>query len=179
MSAMNRSVSRLSRHEPEPEWSYMANTPVGGTQTPLDSHTRNPPYRTTSAARSGRRWKWKTSVFYDPITAIAALLVAGVLFAIGHHSYYSSLNKERIPDAQAPSRAVMAGILLALLSKFCLLAALGMARVEVVWSSFSRRSFSVEAIDGVFESTSNLLRLTKPEVLGRAKMATLLAVIYW
>lgn len=159
----------------------MANAPTSQ-PTPLEAGGRAPFYGAPAASpRRGRslRANLNSNILFDPIIAIAALFVAGILFAIAHHAFYSSLSGDVVPEPQALSRAIMAGIILALLSKFCFLTAVGMARVEAVWSALNKRPFTIRSIDAVFDVTSNVVRLFNFEMLRKAKLASILAVIFW
>ena len=108
-----------------------------------------------------------------------AFAVCGVSFAIGHHAYYSSLNGTDVRDNKSQQWAIRFGTAFALLVEVPLAAAVGIAQTQRAWTTVERKSVSIEGIDSIFASTRDLGSFVSWEMLSRAKLASLLALICW
>ena len=104
------------------------------------------------------------------------LLIVGILFAIGHHLFYKSLNGK---EATNQLRLLRYGAALSFLSKASLAAATVTAYRQRVWMTVRRKVLTVAAVDGLFAATEDLTALFNFELFKEAKLAMLLVIYVW
>ena len=105
--------------------------------------------------------------------------IVGVLFALGHHLYYQSLDGTTVNSESQQVWAIRIGTALAFLQKTTLGAALGIAFTQHLWTGFQKKDLSLAAIDSMFSMTADPLSFINGGVLLGAKILTLLALVSW
>lgn len=108
-----------------------------------------------------------------------AFFFSGVAFAIGHHAYYSSLNDTEVRDDESQQWAIRFGTAFAFLVEVPLAAAVSIAQTQRAWTTVEKKSVSIGGIDSIFAATRDLGSFVNGEMLSRAKLASLLALICW
>lgn len=108
-----------------------------------------------------------------------AFFVSGVSFAVGHHAYYSSLDGSEVRDDESQQWAIRFGTAFAFLVEVPLAAAVSIAQTQRAWTTVEGKSVSIGGIDSVFAATRDLGSFMCWEMLSRAKIASLLALICW
>jgi hypothetical protein len=103
-------------------------------------------------------------------------LVAGIMFAVGHHIFYSGLHGQ---DAENQLRMLRYGATLSFLCKASLAAAVILAFRQRVWMTVRRKTLSVDAVDSLFAAAEDMTAVFNFEVFKQAKVAMLLAVYVW
>lgn len=110
---------------------------------------------------------------------MVAFFLSGVIVAIGHHIYYTWLDGTSISDDESQQWAVRFGTVFAFLVEISLVAAVSIAQMQRAWSTVERKSVSIGGIDSVFAATQDLRSFMSWEMLSRARLASLLALICW
>lgn len=113
-----------------------------------------------------------------PVSMIA-FFISGVCFASGHHAYYSSLNGTEVRDDESQQWAIRFGTAFAFLVEVPLAAAVSIAQTQRAWTTMERKSVSIGGIDSIFAATQDLASFMNWEMLSRAKLASVLALICW
>lgn len=127
--------------------------------------TPTPPSRLTLYQKY---WKPHYNMFF--------LLIVGVLFAVGHHIFYLSLDGK---EATNQMRLLRYGAALSFLSKASLAAATVTAYRQRVWMTVRRKVLTVAAVDGLFAATEDLTALLNFELFKEAKLAMILVIYVW
>ncbi|MCJ1464533.1 hypothetical protein MMC07_003146 [Pseudocyphellaria aurata] len=110
---------------------------------------------------------------------MTGLFVAGVFFAIGHHSYYESLNGQEVGDMKRQQWPLRFGNVFSFLVKSCLAASAGIACVQWMWKTLRRSYITIEGIDAAFSAQENLLSLLNWEMLSKMRIGTFIALMTW
>ena len=108
-----------------------------------------------------------------------AFFICGVAFAIGHHAYYSSLDNTEVRDDESQQWLIRFGAAFVFLVEVPLVAAVGIAQTQRALTTMEQKSVSIEGIDSTFAATRDFWSFTSWEMLSRAKLASLLALICW
>ncbi|SPO04745.1 uncharacterized protein DNG_07430 [Cephalotrichum gorgonifer] len=138
-------------------------TPPAPTSSPPppDSPPRNPSF-------IFRYWLPHYSMYF--------FLIVGVLFAVGHHLFYTNLHGK---DATNQIRLLRYGAALSFLCKASLAAAAVTAFRQRVWMTVRRKVLTLAAVDSLFAATEDIFALMNLELFRQAKLAILLAVYVW
>ncbi|KAJ7155476.1 hypothetical protein C8R43DRAFT_1000041 [Mycena crocata] len=142
------------------------------------------PVRTTSAryVPPSRKKLWA------PIVTIVGSFVVGIVFAVAHHAYYSSLSGKPVDTTTAlkglkvydQKWANHVGTALAFLTKFFFTMCVGAAYVETLWKTARRPlGLSVAGLDASFAILNNPLNFFSSDLLFSAQFLLLLAAISW
>lgn len=110
---------------------------------------------------------------------MALFLLFGILLAVGHHLYYASLNGSTAGSASKQQWPIRFGTAFAYLTTSCLNAAVGLAFTQQLWHSMRNKSFSIDGIDKMFAITTDPTSFWSWEVISRAKVVSLLALLAW
>lgn len=129
------------------------------------------PLPNSNEVRWGIHW-------YTP-TTMALLFILGVASAVSHHVYYSQLDQTTAGNADQQQWVIQIGAGLAFLSGAALASVIGISRTQWVWVTLRRRFITLAGIDALFGVTSDPLYFKNLDMLRRAKLATLMAVIMW
>ncbi|KAH7144283.1 hypothetical protein B0J13DRAFT_554898 [Dactylonectria estremocensis] len=114
--------------------------------------------------------------FWSQAWSMCAFLLAGFLFAAGHHVFYNNLNGK---EADNQSRMLRYGTLLAFLAKANFVTSVILAFRQRVWMMVRRKILSLAAVDSLFAAAEDLSALFNWEALRSAKLAMCLAVYIW
>lgn len=114
--------------------------------------------------------------FWSEAWSMCCFLVAGILFAVGHHIFYNDLDGK---EADNQSRMLRYGTALAFLAKANLVTAVILAFRQRVWMMVRRKILSLAAVDSLFAAAEDLTALFNWEALRSAKLAMCLAVYIW
>lgn len=123
-------------------------------------------------------------------TAILVSLALGVLFAIGHHLFCSSLdgnpasgNDYSIAGSNVSQQQlnVAVGTAFTFLVRASLASAVSIAYVQLLWRALKRssRQATLDALDTVFAAPTSVFRLFKVKVWWHYPLLFLLAAIIW
>lgn len=118
-------------------------------------------------------------IHWVPPVAMVAFFMSGVSFATGHHAYYSSLDGTEVRDDESQQWAIRFGTAFAFLVEVSLATAVSIAQTQRAWTTVEKKSVSIGGIDAVFAATRDLVSFMSWEMLSRAKLASLLALICW
>ncbi|KAF7366719.1 Catalase domain-containing protein [Mycena sanguinolenta] len=125
---------------------------------------------------------------WAPALTIVGSLVAGCLFAIGHHLYFSSLNGKNVQTTTVLSGLTVfdekwanhVAVALAFLVKFSFSMCVGVAYVQTLWKTARRPlGLSVAGLDASFSLLSNPMKFLSTDLLFSAQFLLLLAAISW
>lgn len=116
--------------------------------------------------------------WFTPVSMIVLLLL-GLGSAVGHHLYYSSLDKQHAGSAAQQQWVTRIGTALAFLTQATLAAAVLISRKQRVWVSLRGKFLSLYAIDALFNVTDNFFDFINGEMIARAKTATMMALVRW
>ncbi|CZR68847.1 uncharacterized protein PAC_18747 [Phialocephala subalpina] len=105
--------------------------------------------------------------------------LADLGLAIGHHEYYSALNRALVGSNERQQWARNIGNIFAVLFVATLHAANSSAYNQYFWVVVREKGFSIAALDKLFSLTSDPSGFFRLEVLGKATVATLLACATW
>ncbi|KAL2674179.1 hypothetical protein Neosp_012626 [[Neocosmospora] mangrovei] len=113
--------------------------------------------------------------WYHPSLMIA-LWLAGLAFAIGHHTYYASMHGK---DAQDQKWVIRVGTGLAFLVKASFAASLGIAIKQLIWTMLRRRFTSLKGIDALFAITTDPTSFLVRDIWVGMPGLAVLAVLLW
>ncbi|MCJ1463899.1 hypothetical protein MMC07_002508 [Pseudocyphellaria aurata] len=116
--------------------------------------------------------------WFTPASMIFLLLI-GLGSAVGHHIYYSSLDKQHAGSAAQQQWVTRIGTALAFLTQATLAAAVLISRNQRVWVSLREKYLSLHAIDALFSVTDNFFHFGNGEMIAHAKTATMMALVRW
>ena len=133
-------------------------------------------------ARKGIHW-------HIPAMMTGAI-VAGGLFAIGHHLFYQSLAGQPVSDGTFLYSAVSKqqvniaiGTALAFLVKACLVFAIGVAFIQLFWSAShtfnAARTPTLSRLDSTYGAQHNLWTVLNPALWWRHPLLLAVAAIAW
>ncbi|KAH8885552.1 hypothetical protein GQ53DRAFT_659915 [Thozetella sp. PMI_491] len=124
-----------------------------------------------------RRWcTWPWHWRLHPSWFMYVFLLFGIACAVGHHIFYTTLDRKPAQDQVVMLRY---GTLLAFASKAGLSAAVVTAYRQRVWATVRTRLLSIKALDSLFSATEDFGALWNWEFIRRAKTAIALAVFVW
>ena len=121
-------------------------------------------------------------------TTILSALIAGILFALGHHFFYSSLSGHAVGNANYHILGTSishqeinttAGTAFAFLVNFALGAAIATAYAQAFWRAVLRRKATLESLDATFSVLSDALSLAKVWIWWHYPLLLCVALIAW
>jgi len=130
----------------------------------------------TSSTKSGRKCGNPFAQGWRDDWVMYSCFVFGVACAIGHHSFYNSLNGKEATDQILMHRY---GTLLAFGARAGLSAAVGAAYHQRVWATVRKRIITLGSLDSLFSLTEDVLAFFSWELMKAAKLAMLLAFFVW
>jgi hypothetical protein len=152
----------------------------GTAYTPLD---RAYPPATPNARRGGAK---RDALPRRSIVLMLAFLLAGLLFAVGHHVYYSHLNSKPVSTTSVIASvhhqkwANHIGAGLAYLSKSCLAFSVGVAFVQRFWYMARRPDgVSIPGLDAGFEILRNPLKFLSGDLVSSSQLLVFAALVSW
>ena len=121
-------------------------------------------------------------------TAMVASLLAGAIFALGHHLFYSNLAAQKVPDERynvagvsvSPQQLnIAAGTSFAFLMKSCLVTAISVAYTQVMWKTTIGRSVPITTLDSMFSALGNGFHLLYLGAWRPFRLMVLLVLVAW
>ncbi|KAI5859249.1 hypothetical protein GGS23DRAFT_586298 [Durotheca rogersii] len=131
---------------------------------------RDPPPYSAAIPKPRKWWHWPRAWF------MYLSFLFGVICAIGHHTFYKTLDGQPAEDQLSMLRY---GSMLSLATKASLVSAVVMAFKRRMWSTVRSKFLSVAALDSLFAATEDLSAMLNLEIYQEAKIAMLLAVFVW
>lgn len=128
---------------------------------------------TSPAPMIPRGLYWRT-----PTTMIAAFLT-GIIFAIAHHLYYSSMRGKLVYSSSQQEWTLRIGNAFAFLVKTSFASTVGVAYIQHIFTIFKRRSLSVDALDSAFGGTTSIFNLASWELFVNLRGGFFIALIVW
>lgn len=107
---------------------------------------------------------------------MVVLWLAGLALAVGHHTYYVSMDGKNAEDQRWVIRV---GTGFAFLVKACFAASLGIAIKQLVWAILRRRFMSLRGIDALFAITTDPAAFFVQDIWLSMPGLVLLAVLLW
>lgn len=117
--------------------------------------------------------------------AMIGFFVAGIAFAVGHHTYYNSLQNQIVKDSSGSwdllnqQWRLRFGTGFAGLVKTCFVASTVVAFKQYACTNFGRKLQSVRAIDAIVSGTGNLKSFLCLDFVFRASFLPFVAAIAW
>jgi hypothetical protein len=139
------------------------------------SHYLNQQDLPTARHPSSDEVAWVTP-FWQSYSLIYVLLLLGIMAAISHHLFYSSLVGK---EAVGQLKMLRYGTALSYIVKASLVGAVVISFRQQVWATCSRKALSISAIDSLFVAGNDPLGLLNLEIFSKAKVAVFLVAIVW
>ncbi len=152
---------------------------LGGSSPGTPSHRMERDYSQSPPPKAKRRkWRWKCSSWEwtDSPWIMYALLLFGIVVAIGHHIFYSHLAGKPADDQLKMMRF---GTLLAYVAKSSLVSAVIFAYRQNIWATVRRKSLKLRTIDNLFSAVDDFRSALSMELIKKARVALALAIICW
>lgn len=124
--------------------------------------------------RAGELAEWH--IHWVTPAMIAALFVAGVIAAVGHHLFYAHLDGKPAADQL---KMIRYGTALAFFVKSTLVGTVIMCYRQRIWHTFRTRPLTINAIDGLFSATEDPTQFWNWEMIRNGKLATFMAACSW
>jgi hypothetical protein len=125
--------------------------------------------------RAGELAKWH--IHWITPALIAALFVAGVIGAMGHHAFYMHLDGK---PAEDQLKMIRYGTALAFFVKSTLVGTVIMCYRQRIWHTFRTRALTINGIDGLFSATEDPSQFFYNwEMIRNGKLATIMAACSW
>ncbi|RPA94298.1 hypothetical protein L873DRAFT_1837705 [Choiromyces venosus 120613-1] len=118
---------------------------------------------------------WATS----PIVMMTVLFLLGIAFAVGHYAFYKSWRDNIVEENLQQEYIIRAGTAFAFLSKASLVGAVVVAHKQIAWDTVRKRAITVDGIDAMFVAPTDFTSFLNGDMIKRAKVATLLALLAW
>lgn len=124
--------------------------------------------------RAGETAQWRIH-WWTP-TSMVALLILGVLGAVSHHLFYTSLDGK---EANNQLQKIRYGTALAFFTKMTLVGSVVVGYRQRIWYTLRRKAMTLSAIDALFAVTEDPTRFHTWEMIKNSKLSTLMAVATW
>lgn len=127
-------------------------------------------------------------IYWLAPTTVAVAFSAGVLFALGHHLFYSNLNGRFVSDDQynvlgtqisRQSINLTAGIAFSYLVNFSLATAVATAYVQVFWRDMLHRKVTLDNLNIASSGLTNAFSFLKVRVWWDHRLLCGLAIVAW
>lgn len=99
--------------------------------------------------------------------------------AVAHHHFYQSLNNTKTPESFSQQLNTAYGTAFAFVAKACMIAAVGSAYTQYIWSDFRRKFIKISTIDSSFTATSSIVSLLDLNFIWTCKTGAVLAALAW
>lgn len=103
----------------------------------------------------------------------------GVVLAIVHHRFYSSLNGRIVASQNQQEWNIRIGTGLAILIKMFLAASVGLTYTQVLWRTLKKQQVKVQGIDAMFSVVYNAFAFANGELWHKSFSLVVLAAIVW
>lgn len=113
-------------------------------------------------------------------TLLIFLPLFGIGFCVAHALYYKSLDGTQVQTTWNQQEwASRFGNAFAFLAKTCFTGGIAVGYTQHIWTTFRKKSLTIEDIDAIFSATSDLTSFWWSDMWTRAKFATFLAILTW
>ncbi|KAK0724284.1 hypothetical protein B0H67DRAFT_550094 [Lasiosphaeris hirsuta] len=113
-----------------------------------------------------------------PIIAVCVFL-ATLGAAIGHHVYYRHLADTEVQSESQQAWSIRVGTLFAFLVRLGLVSLLWIVADQQIWKTLRRKAMTLGSINSMFGIMGDPTRLFSWDLVSRAKLLTLFAVMAW
>jgi hypothetical protein len=131
-----------------------------------------------------------SQIYWVAPATIIITLILGVLFSLGHHLFYNSLNGTQTPNNEydfyitkvSPQQLnTSVGTAFAFLVNFALVAAISTGYVQLFWRSMIYRGqgATLDALDCAFSALGNIFAIFKVKVWYRHPLLFLVVCCCW
>jgi hypothetical protein len=136
--------------------------------------TNDPDTQELVDRRAGEIAEWR--IHWQLPAIILVLFIAGVMGAVGHHLFYTSLHGK---PANNQLKMVRYGTALAFFTKSTLVGSVVLSYRQRIWQTFRSKAMTIKAIDSLFTATEDPTKFASLEMLKNAKVATFMALACW
>ena len=179
-AADRETLGRNSNVQHSRKWTSRLLSGLFATRKPYSAVNQQGPSRPAQSISHGSMQPIDTwGVHWFTPASMIVLLLFGLGGALGHHLYYSTLDKQRAGTAAQQQWVTRIGTALAFLTQATLAAAVLISRNQRVWVSLRGRFLSLYAIDAIFGVTDNFFHFINGEMIAHAKIATMMALVRW
>jgi hypothetical protein len=112
-------------------------------------------------------------------TLLACSLLAGAVFALTHHLFYRYWDGRKSSSGTQQEWIVRGGTFFAFAFKVSLAAGGGVAYVQFLWMSLSKRPYQVRDVDSMFSVLSSPLAFRYLKLWAKLPLLTLVAALVW
>lgn len=111
--------------------------------------------------------------------AMVSCVIVGTLLAVSHHFFYHHLNGTTVESKNSQEWALRFGNAFALATKAVLVAAIGIAYTQHVWTAFRKTAFTVEGIDAVIAAPNDIFAFLNRDIWLKSFTGTAVAGLLW
>jgi hypothetical protein len=138
-----------------------------------------PGRRSSTRVRRGRQPKSRHQQKDGKKFLMFYCLLCGVVLAIAHHFYYSSLNRKVTTSSNHQQWAIRSGTAFAFLTISFFRAAVTVAYVQLLWHVLRRKALRVVDVDSLFSIVSDITAFLTTGIYTSAMVALPLAMVIW
>jgi len=178
VGALDPTVSPIDASYPEIFPTSRINAPNNNLLTESSSHLNITTLEKQDAKKTPKYVQWKVYWQFEPAFMLL-FVVAGTLLAMGHHLYYSFLNGTKPGSNSEQQWAHAFGNSFAFLFVTFYAAANKAAYDQYIWTLVRRKAFTIGTLDSLFALNSNPSGFFGLEILRKAYLAVILALICW
>jgi hypothetical protein len=111
----------------------------------------------------GLAHRWKSS-WQAHVTMIGLLLLGGAM-VVGHHHFYQSSNYLKTPNNFSQQLNTAYGTAFAFVAKACMIAAVGSAYTQYIWTDFRKKLIKISTVDSTFTAISSIVSMLDPQFI--------------
>ncbi|KAF7322384.1 hypothetical protein HMN09_00016300 [Mycena chlorophos] len=124
--------------------------------------------------------------YVAPLRKITLAWILALVFAVGHHAFYHSLNGRPVeataslqfrPHSQPGASAI--GTALAWLASFSLALSAGTAFLQLAWRSVQQRSWTVSGLDALWSSPNDIMAFLEADFWRSGRATVLVVAAAW
>lgn len=115
----------------------------------------------------------------SPGAAMLLCIVVGILLAVSHHLFYHHLNGTTVKSKNNQEWALRFGNAFALATKAALVAAVGLAYTQRIWTAFREKVFTVEGIDAAVAAPNDVFAFFNKDIWMKSFTGTMIAGLLW
>ena len=111
--------------------------------------------------------------------AMVLCYIFGTLLAVSHHFFYQHLNGTMVMSKNNQEWALRFGNAFALATKAVLVATVGIAYTQHVWTAFRRQALTVEGIDAMVAAPNDVFAFLNRDIWLKCFTGTIIAGLLW
>ena len=115
----------------------------------------------------------------SPMSAMVLCFLLGILLAVSHHLFYQHLDGTVVKTKDDQEWALRLGNGLALATKAVLIAAVGIAFTQHIWTTFRQKAITVKGIDAIFAAPNDVFAFLNREMWLKGFVGTVIAGLLW